>query len=114
VLDAVAEFSRVIPIALLRDYFGVPGPDPGTMQRWMRYLFWDIFLNQGDDATVRAKSSACSAEFKAYVASLIRERKAQVSRGRAGRLRHAHAAPASATDLPSTTTSFAATWAASS
>jgi cytochrome P450 len=81
VLDAVAEFSRVIPIALLRDYFGVPGPDPGTMQRWMRYLFWDIFLNQGDDATVRAKSSACSAEFKAYLESLIRERKAQVSRG---------------------------------
>ena len=79
--DAVGEFSRAIPIALLREYFGVPGPDPGTMQRWMRYLFWDIFLNQDDDRAVRAKSSACSAELRAYLEGLIRERKALVSRG---------------------------------
>ena len=79
--DAVGEFSRVIPIALLREYFGVPGPDQATMQRWMRYLFWDIFLNQDDDRAVRAKSGACSGELKAYLEGLIRERKALVSRG---------------------------------
>jgi cytochrome P450 len=79
--DAVAEYSRLIPLALVRDYLGVPGPDPETMKRWMRSIFWDLFLNQGDDAAIVEKANAASAEMRPYLDGLLRERKARLTEG---------------------------------
>jgi cytochrome P450 len=79
--DAVGEYSRLIPLRLVRDYFGVSGPDAETMKRWMRHIFWDLFLNQNDDPAVIEKANQASAEMRPYLESLIRERKAQLSAG---------------------------------
>jgi cytochrome P450 len=79
--DAVGEYSRLIPLRLVKDYFGVPGPDPETMQRWMRTIFWDLFLNQSDDRAVIDRANQASAEMRPYLEGLIRERKAQVTTG---------------------------------
>src|SRR5258705_12665748 len=79
--DAVSEYSRLLPIALVRDYFGVPGPDPETMKRWMRCIFWDLFLNQNDDPDVLEKSNRASAAMRPYLEELVRERKARLSAG---------------------------------
>ncbi len=79
--DLVGEYARLIPLRLVRDYFGVPGPDPETMKRWMRCIFWDLFLNTGDDPPVVEKANRASAEMRPYLDELLRERKAEVSSG---------------------------------
>jgi cytochrome P450 len=65
----------------VRDYFGVAGPDPETMKRWMRHIFWDLFLNQNDDPAVIERANQAGAAMRPYLEGLIRERKAQLSAG---------------------------------
>jgi cytochrome P450 len=75
--DAVSEYSRLIPLRLIRDYFGIPGPSPEAMKRWMRTIFWDLFLNQGDDPEVIANANQSGAQMKPYLDELIRTTKAR-------------------------------------
>ena len=75
VIDAVGEFTRLVPLHLVEAYLGVPGPDLETMKRWMRSIFWDIFLNQDDDPGVREKARVSSCELRPYLESLVAERK---------------------------------------
>lgn len=75
VFDAVSEYSRLIPMRLLASYFGTPGPDEETMKRWMRAIFWDIFLNPTDDPSVSEKARAASVELGPYLAELLVERR---------------------------------------
>jgi cytochrome P450 len=79
--DLVGDYARILPLKLLRDYFGVPGPDLETMKRWMRSLFWDLFLNPSDDPEVLEKANRAGAEMRPYLEALLRERKAALSRG---------------------------------
>ncbi|WP_375768884.1 cytochrome P450 [Archangium gephyra] len=75
-LDVVNGLARPVAVGMVDRFFGVPGPDPETMKRWMRTLFWDIFLNPGNDADVTARARAASAELKTYMEGLIAQRKA--------------------------------------
>ncbi len=79
--DAVGEFSRLVPLRVLDRYFGVPGPDPDTMKGWMRCIFWDIFLNPGDDEAVREKAGVASGALAPYLQDLVARRKALVASG---------------------------------
>jgi cytochrome P450 len=82
VFDAVGEFSRLVPLRLVERYFGVPGPDGETMKRWMRSIFWDIFLNSNDDPAVREAARVASAELKPYLEDLIARRRSLLASGR--------------------------------
>ncbi len=75
-LDVVNGLARPVAVGMVDRFFGVPGPDPETMKRWMRIIFWDIFLNLGNDADVTARALAASAELKTYMEGLIAQRKA--------------------------------------
>ncbi|MFY0527599.1 cytochrome P450 [Archangium gephyra] len=75
-LDVVNGLARPVAVGMVDRFFGVPGPDPETMKRWMRIIFWEIFLNLGNDADVTARALAASAELKAYMEGLIAQRKA--------------------------------------
>ncbi|HYO55228.1 cytochrome P450 [Archangium sp.] len=75
-LDVVNGLARPVAVGLVDRFFGVPGPDPETMKRWMHILFWDIFLNSGNDADVTARAHTASAELKTYMEGLITQRKA--------------------------------------
>ncbi|AKJ08462.1 putative cytochrome P450 hydroxylase [Archangium gephyra] len=75
-LDVVNGLARPVAVGLVDRFFGVPGPDPETMKRWMRIIFWDIFLNLGNDADVTARAKAASAELKTYMEGLIAQRRA--------------------------------------
>src|SRR5260370_9952612 len=44
-LDAVGQYSRLLPLRLLEEFFGVPGPDVAAMMRCIHTIFWDIFFN---------------------------------------------------------------------
>lgn len=75
-IDVVNGLARPVALGVVDRFFGVPGPDPETMKQWMRIIFWDIFLNQGNDADVIARARAASAELKTYMEGLIARRKA--------------------------------------
>ncbi len=75
-LDVVNGLARPVALGIVDRFFGVPGPDPETMKRWMRIIFWDIFLNLGNDSDVTARAKAASAELKTYMERLIAQRRA--------------------------------------
>ncbi|OJT19065.1 hypothetical protein BO221_36760 [Archangium sp. Cb G35] len=75
-LDVVNGLARPVAVGMVDRFFGVPGPDPETMKRWMRVIFWDIFLNPGNGADVTARAKEASAELKRYMEGLITQRKA--------------------------------------
>jgi cytochrome P450 len=77
-LDVVGSLTRVVPARVIAEFFGVPGPDEPTLQRWMRVLFWDIFLNRDDDPRVRARAEVYAAALHAYLDRLIARRKDEV------------------------------------
>jgi cytochrome P450 len=78
-IDVVDGLCRVTPMRLLAVYFGMPGPDEVTMQGWMRSLFYDIFLNVGNDATVSAAAHAAFAQLKPYMDDRIAQRQTEIS-----------------------------------
>ncbi len=83
-IDAVAGFSRIIPIRIVQRFFGVPGPNDEDLMRWMRTLFWEIFLNWSNDATVAAAADASSSELGPYLRGLIESRKQERADGLSG------------------------------
>ena len=80
-LDVVGAISRRIPIRLFESYFGVPVRDEGQMMRWMRTIFWDLFLNLNDARKVRQAAGRSSAELNPYLDEIILERREELGRG---------------------------------
>jgi cytochrome P450 len=78
-IDAVGEFTRVVPARLVGSYFGVPGPDEATTMRWMRALFDVVFLDDG--ARARHAATLALAAQRPYMQALIAERRAAVTAG---------------------------------
>lgn len=83
-LDIVADFTRIIPLRVLGDYFGVHGHSEEEMLSWNRLIFWDIFLNLKDDPELRRKAMQASDGLNAYLLKLIAERSSVLNSG--GRL----------------------------
>lgn len=76
-MDLVGDFAYHLPLRLLADYFGVPGPSPEILQRWMQSLFWQLFLNFGNDETVRDQALQSSREMRPYLAQRVAELRAK-------------------------------------
>lgn len=57
--DVVAELTRRVPTQLVETFFGVKLPEkPSDMERWLRSIFWHLFLNLDDDPQVAARAKA--------------------------------------------------------
>jgi cytochrome P450 len=78
-LDVVNDLSRVVPTRVVASYFGVPGPDEPTMQRWMRALFDAVFIDFGPRASRAAELTV--AEQRPYMEELIRARRKELESG---------------------------------
>ncbi|HEV7918393.1 MAG TPA: cytochrome P450 [Solirubrobacterales bacterium] len=63
----------------IAEYFGVPGPDAGTLVRWAKMLFHEIFINVMNDSDVREPALEVAAEMRPYIDRLIEQRKAQMT-----------------------------------
>jgi cytochrome P450 len=81
-LDLVDGYARVVAARMVGVTFGTPGPDERTLMGWLRPLFRDIFLNLGDDPTVRAAADAAASDLKAYLLALVAERRSGGPRAR--------------------------------
>jgi len=78
-LDVVGSLTRIVPTRLVARFFGVPGPDEATLMRWMRTIFWEIFLNQVDTAAVRRAALVSSKEMQTYLEALIATKQSEVA-----------------------------------
>ncbi len=67
-----------IPVAaeLLDRYFGTPGPSMNEIADWTTTLFWYLFIDLAADPVLDAKARDVSARFRAWLDTLIAERKA--------------------------------------
>lgn len=82
--DLVRDYAHRIPLTLVREWFGVPGPDEATLGRWLRIQFWDLFLNfDSGDAEVTRRAREAAAEMNAYLEQRIVERTAALAAGAA-------------------------------
>ncbi|MEM0999278.1 MAG: cytochrome P450 [Bacteroidota bacterium] len=83
-LDLVADFTRIVPLRTVGDYFGVNGAPEADLLRWNRLIFWDIFLNLDDDPDLRSRATVASDEWNKYLLDIIEARAEVAQRG--GRL----------------------------
>ncbi len=83
-LDLADGFSRLVAARLVGEYFGVPGPDPATLMEWARAIFLDAFANVLGLPLLSRRAMRASAEFHAYLGTLLAERTAAGAGGAAG------------------------------
>ncbi len=82
-IDVVSQYARLIPLWLVEQYFGVPAPDRPAMQRWLRTIFWDLFLNLGDDVEVTRAAVRDGALLRGHLSEVIAEHQRLRAAGRA-------------------------------
>jgi cytochrome P450 len=86
-LELVGAVSRKVPVQLVGEYFGFPGPDRETMLRWSKATQFDQFFNLPFDPLpeseqVHADALAALKDMKDYLAGLIKQRRAELDSGR--------------------------------
>jgi cytochrome P450 len=77
VLDVATGYAHKIALAVVAEHFGVSGPNEATMSRWMRTIFWDLFLNQTKRTSLTEAARRSAAELHSHLeeqASGIRTR----------------------------------------
>ena len=77
-IDLVNEFSRMVPVHLVQDYFGLDGVDKEDLIRWSYWNQYDAFNNQPFDmlsdkehALIVQKHDEASEELVAYITVLM-------------------------------------------
>jgi cytochrome P450 len=75
-VDLVGDYTRKVPIQLVGEYFGFPGPDLATMKRWSYIAQFDNFHNYpftsfGESPEIHAQADAAKAEMKEYISQLV-------------------------------------------
>ena len=81
VLDVVNGYARVAAVRLVASYFGMPGPHEKTMMRWLRDIFYDVFLNFANDAKVRGAANRSGVALRAHMDAVIAARKGKAANG---------------------------------
>ncbi len=81
-LDVVGGLTRIVPLRVLGEYFGVPGPDDAVMLRWMRTLFNDLFLNPLDCPETARQAEESFEQLRPYLLGWIARRKDEIASGR--------------------------------
>lgn len=76
VIDLPPALTRHIPWDMVADYFGTPGPNPETMQRWTTRLFWYLFGDLGADPHLHEQAMKDAEGLRDYLDTAIAERKA--------------------------------------
>ena len=80
-IDVVAGLARVVPTRLVAEYFGTRGPDDATLQRWLRDIFFDVFLNATNNPVAHAAALQSGAELRAWQDKEITRRKPLLRNG---------------------------------
>lgn len=74
-IDVIEDLVWPVTLRLNGEYFGVPGPGPGseldTIKRWYRDIYTDLFLNLREDVEWTRRADIAVDELNAYLDDLI-------------------------------------------
>jgi cytochrome P450 len=71
VFDVAATISRLVPLKIVQNCFGFPGPDDATMLAWSRATQADMFHNLINDPAVLQADIAAGQAMQAWVGNFI-------------------------------------------
>ncbi len=77
-IDVANSLTRVVMTRLVTHYFGVHAAEDVRMKEWLRAIFWDLFLNLGDDEAIHSKAKNAADDMKLAISGIITSRKAEL------------------------------------
>lgn len=80
-LDVANSLNRVVMVRLISNYFGIPSPTETKMKEWLRSIFWDLFLNLGNNPDIHQKAKVAATGLKSWIEQLIKDRKNSLKQG---------------------------------
>ena len=75
-MDVPQDLTLRVPVLLLRDYFGTPGPSEADMIGWTTILFWYLFIDLNADPALDARAMTAAGHLRDYLDAAIQARKA--------------------------------------
>jgi cytochrome P450 len=75
-IEAVSRLGRFVPIRIVGDYFGFPGPDLASMYRWSKATQSNMFKNLQNDPALHEAALQTGREMKEYLTGLLAEKRA--------------------------------------
>jgi cytochrome P450 len=73
-VDVVQTVSRLVPLRVVQQSFGFPGPDDGHMLRWSWATQADMFHNPTNDRSLLDACNAAGAEMRTWIRAFLVER----------------------------------------
>ena len=80
-IDVVRGLAEPVTEDLIASCLGVRSPEPGTLARWSRTIFQDIFLNAFDNPAVHRTAMGDAADMRTYIDDVVAARKASLQSG---------------------------------
>jgi cytochrome P450 len=74
-IDITTTISRFVPVRVVQDCFGFPGPDVATMARWSKATQYDMFYNPLNDPQIHAANVQAGTEMQQWVRGFLEQRK---------------------------------------
>lgn len=78
-IEAISKLCRFVPISIVGEYFGFPGPDLESMYRWSKNTQTNMFKNLLNDPAIHEAAVQTGKEMKEYLTGLLAEKKAQTT-----------------------------------
>ena len=84
-IDVIGDLVWPVALRLLGEFFGVPGPGPGseldTLKRWCRDIYTDLFLNLRNDLEWTRRAEIAVDEMNEYLDELIHSKRKELDSG---------------------------------
>ncbi|HEX2148934.1 MAG TPA: cytochrome P450 [Actinomycetota bacterium] len=77
-IEGVGKLGRYVPLRIVGEYFGFPGPDLESMYRWSKATQTNMFKNLQNDQAIHEAAVKAGEEMKEYLTGLLAEKRAAV------------------------------------
>lgn len=74
-IEAISKLCRFVPISIVGEYFGFPGPDLESMYRWSKTTQTNMFKNLLNDPAIHDAAVQTGKEMKEYLTGLLEEKR---------------------------------------
>lgn len=78
-IEGVSKLGRYVPLRIVGEYFGFPGPDLASMYRWSKATQTNMFKNLQNDPAIHQAAVQAGQEMKEYLTGLLAEKRAAVA-----------------------------------
>lgn len=77
-IEAIGSLCRFVPIRIVGEYFGFPGPDLKAMYRWSKATQTNMFKNLLNDPAIHEAAVQTGHEMREYLTGLLAEKRAEL------------------------------------